>query len=276
MQGFFDFLQIQMDKPANYGWFHLLFMAIIIAVTVLFIIKFKDCSDKTFRRIALISWIVMVVFEIYKQVVFTYDCVDGVVIGNYQWYDFPFQLCSSPLYILPFIAFMKEGKVRDYFQSFISTFALFGGFVVFFYPNDVFTTTLGTNIQTMIHHGLQIILGIFFAVHARKKFNIKYFIKSIPVFVSLMVIAIVLNEAVWPALAPTNPNDTLNMFYIASHTPNHLPLLSLVYSAVPWVAFLFIYLVGFTIASIAVFYAIVGGIKLTRYIQNKLIERKNA
>ena len=272
MQGFFDFLEIQMAKPDSFGWFHLLFVAITIAVTVLLIVKFKDCSDKTFRRIALISWVVMVVFEIYKQIVFTFSCTDGVVTGNYQWYDFPFQLCSSPLYMLPFVAFMKEGKVRDFFQSFISTFALFGGLVVFFYPNDVFTTTLGTNIQTMVHHGLQIVTGIFFAVHARPRLNIKYFAKSIPVFVGLMIVAVILNEAIWPAIASSNPNDTMNMFYIASHTPNHLPLLSMVYSAVPWVAFLFIYIIGFCVASIAVFYAIVGGIKLTK----KIKSRKNA
>ena len=276
MQGFFDFLKIKMDTPTNFGWFHLLCMAIIIAVTVLFIIKFKDCSDKTFKRIALISWVVMVVFEIYKQIVFTFSCTDGVVTGDYQWYSFPFQLCSTPLYILPFVAFMKEGKVRDYFQSFISTFALFGGLVVFFYPNDVFIEVLGVNIQTMVHHGLQVILGIFFAVHARKRLNIKYFIKSIPVFIGLIAIAVILNEAVWPSILANNPSDTFSMFYVSSLYANHLPLLSMVYSAVPWIAFLFIYLVGFTIASIAVFYAIVGGIKLTRYIQNKLIERKNA
>lgn len=268
MEGLFSFLEIYMETPPSFGWFHFVWVAIIIAVTTLLIIKFKDCNDKTFRRIALISWIIMVVFETYKQIVYTFDYNGTEVVGNYQWYSFPFQLCSTPLYILPFVAFMKEGKVRDFFQSFISTFALFGGLVVFFYPNDVFIDVLGINIQTMVHHGLQIVTGIFFAVHARRRLNIKFFLKSIPVFVGLLLIAVVLNEAIWPAIAVNNPTDSFSMFYISSHFANHLPILSMVYSAVPWIAFLFIYIVGFTVASIALYYAIVGCIKLTKYIKN--------
>ena len=269
MDGFINFLKLNMETPASFGWFHLLFVAIVIAVTTLLIIKFKDCSDKTFRRIALISWIIMLAFEVYKQIVFTFSVEGTQVVGDYKWYAFPFQLCSTPLYILPFVAFMKGSKVRDFFQSFISTFALFGGLVVFVYPNDVFINIVGINIQTMVHHGLQIVTGIFFAVHARRRLNIKYFLKSIPAFVGLMVIAVILNEAIWPAILVNNPNDALSMFYVSSHYANHLPILSMVYNAVPWIAFLLIYIVGFIVASLAVYYAIFGCIKLTYFIKSK-------
>ena len=277
MEGLFSFLEIPMDTPPSFGWFHFLWVAIVIAVTTFLIIKFRDCSDKVYRRIALIAWIIMLVFEIYKQIVFTFDWNGTEVVGDYQWYSFPFQLCSTPLYILPFVAFMKEGKVRDYFSSFISTFALFGGLVVFVYPNDVFIDTLGINIQTMVHHGLQIVTGIFFAVHARRRLNIKYFLKSIPVFVGLMIVAIVMNEAIWPSILANNPSDSFSMFYVSSHYANHLPILSMVYNAVPWIAFVFIYIVGFVIASLAVYYAIFGCIKLANFISKKeLFKKKNA
>ena len=270
MKEFFEILKYEIEKPNNFGLFHLVSLAIVVAVTTLICIRFKNCSDKTFRRIALISWLIMLVLEIYKQVVFTFDYTDKGLVGDYQWYAFPFQLCSTPLYILPFVAFMKEGKVRDYFTSFISTFSLFGGLVVLLYPNDVFVTTLGINIQTMVHHGLQIMTGVFFAVYNRKKLNIKYFLKSILVFVGLLIIACLLNEIVYPLAIDANNNITFNMFYVSSHFANHLPILSFIYASVPYIAFLLLYLVGFIVTSLVIFYSIVGVMKLV------LIHKKHA
>ena len=45
------------------------------------------------QKIILISGFIMLIFEIYKQVIFTYQ------VGHYQWYAFPFQFCSTPMYL---------------------------------------------------------------------------------------------------------------------------------------------------------------------------------
>ena len=148
-------LKGKMPEPTNYGWFHLMFVVLAIAAIVLLCIFARNLKDKTFRRIIMWCWIVMLVLEIYKQLIYSVHEYDGQAYWRYQWYAFPFQLCSTPLYLLPFVAFMKEGKVRDSIISFICTFAMFGGLVVFLYPNDVFVETIGINFQTMIHHGLQ-------------------------------------------------------------------------------------------------------------------------
>ena len=173
MEKLLSILELKMKTPTNYSWFHLVFIVIVIGVTVFLCLKFKNCSDKAFRRIVLISWISMVVLEFYKQFVYSYSVEPSVIEWDYQWYAFPYQLCSTPLYVLPFIAFMKDSKFRDCFVAYMSTFSLFAGIAVFLYPNDVFISTIGINIQTMVHHGLQIVLGIFFIVYARKKFSKK-------------------------------------------------------------------------------------------------------
>ena len=61
------FLEGEMTCPGNYGWFHLMFMGIAIAVTIFLCLKFKDCDTKTVNRILLISWFVMVVGEVLKH-----------------------------------------------------------------------------------------------------------------------------------------------------------------------------------------------------------------
>ncbi len=238
-----------MTTPTNYGWFHLMFVGIAIATTILLCCLYRNCSDKTFRRIALIGWVVIVVLEIYKQLNFSYTFDREVGYHwTYQWYAFPFQFCSTPLYILPFVIFLKEGKVRDVFVMFMIVFSFFGGLVVFIYPNDVFISTIGINIQTMIHHGLQVVFGIYFAVYYRKKLSWTLWAKSILVFVGCITVAMILNVSVAPLIS-----DTFNMFYISPFHECTLPILSMVYTMVPYPVFFLVYVLGFVLVSAILF-----------------------
>lgn len=259
------FLEPEMTRPTNYGWFHLMFFGIVILSTVLLCVFFKNCRDKTFRKIMLIGWVIMLALEIYKQLVFSFELGDdGTVTWEYLWYAFPYQLCSTPLYVLPFVAFMKESGVRDAFVAYMSLFALFGGVAVYFYPNDVFVQTIGINIQTMIHHGLQIVLGIFCTVYCRKKFNTKFLLKSIAVFAGAVTIAVLLNEAVYGAFNAKGIEDAFNMFYISRHFECTLPILSSIYAKVPYVAFIAIYIFGFAVISVILYLIQKGIILLTK------------
>lgn len=262
-----------MPEPGNYGWFHLMFVAFVIIATVLLCYFCRNCSEKTVKRIALISWIVMLVLEIYKQLVFSFEYENGVAKWDYQWYAFPYQLCSTPLYVLPFIAFARRGRgnLQDACMSYMSTFSLFGGLVVFLYPNDVFVSTIGINIQTMVHHGLQLVLGIFFLVYNRKKLNIKYFLKGIIVFLITFTVALIFN-----LVFHTFVNETFNMFYISPYFPCTLPLLEIVYANVPYVVFLLIYFIGFILAAFVVFLAQWGIVHLVNKINEKKGRPKNA
>ncbi len=276
MRKLFSLFTIEVPKPTNYGWFHLLFIAIVIAVTIFLCVRFKDSEAKVFRRIALICWLIMVVFEIYKQIVFSITLENEMFVKDYDWSAFPYQLCSTPLYILPFVAFIKNQKINDFFASYISTFALFGGIVVFLYPNDVFNHEyLGIHIQTMVHHGLQIVTGIFFAVYNRKRLNFTYFLKAIPVFLSLLAVACILNESVIISLKQNGIDDKFNMFYISRFFPNHLPILSTVYEKVDWIIFLLVYTFGFIFASFIVYSIILGIIKLVYKISQENSENQN-
>ena len=110
--GLLKFLEWHLpNKLVGFGAFHLVSLLLVIVATVLLIVYFKDCDEKTFKRIALIGWIIMLSFEIYKQFVSSYSIDEnGVITWAYEWHRFPFQLCSMPLYVLPFVIFMKEAS----------------------------------------------------------------------------------------------------------------------------------------------------------------------
>lgn len=246
-------LQKTMECPTNYGWFHIMFILIFVIGTIFLCIYFKDCSNKTLNIILFILWCIVFVLELYKQIEFSFSYNNGVKEWDYQFYAFPFQLCSTQLYILPFIFLLKEGKIRNAMVAYLMTFSFFGGLVVFIYPNDVFVETIGINIQTMIHHGIQILLGVFLYVRFRKSVDFKFYLKGIIVFLCLLITAFILNIVVHNILKCFGNDETFNMFYIGPYHDCSLPILSIIYPKVPYSIFFIIYMLGFILVTYIIY-----------------------
>ena len=256
-------LQKTAERPSIYGWFHILCILLAISLTVILCIFFRKTSEKKFRIIIGICWAVMFIFEIYKQLVFSFD--SGSSVWDYQWYSFPFQFCSSPLYVLPLVFLLKDSKVRDGIIVFVSTFSFFAGLAVYVYPGDVFSTDLlGVQIQTMVHHGLQIVLGVYIAVYYREKFCLRKFLYSIMVFLALIIVALTLNVVMHNVT-----DETFNMFFISPYFDCTLPILGNVKDLMPYIAFLSIYVLGFALCAFLTYLLVKGGIEIIKKISNK-------
>lgn len=244
-------LDYQIDKaPEMFGMFHFISVACIIFVTYLFVRYLKDTDDKTFRKVMFICFIILVLGEVYHQVCFSVDFDSGSANWDYPWYKFPMQFCSTPMYVLPFVIFMKDGHVRDSAMAYISTFSLFAGLAVCIYANDVFCKTAGVNVQTMVAHGLQVVMGIYMTVYNRRRLSHSYYLKAIPMFIAFLAIATVLNLAVYEII----PDESFNMFYISPYYQCHLPILSIIDPLVPDIVFFFIYSLGFIGVAALVYY----------------------
>ncbi|MBO2517112.1 MAG: hypothetical protein CW338_07575 [Clostridiales bacterium] len=253
MKDILVFLDARMETPVSYGWFHLMFAVIMAALCVLLCAKGRDWSEKGVRRFALAVWIVMLAGEIYKQINFNFSPeADGSISFAYQWYAFPFQMCSSPLYILPLIAFLPEGNVRRGCISYMAFFSLFAGLSVYVYPEQVFVSTIGINIQTMTHHGLQIVAGIFLCAHERRNLSFRFFLKGFSVFLVMVCAAVALNEVMYLLI----PQDaTFNMFFISRHYPCTLPVLSMFAESIPGWSLPALYAAGYFAAAWIMFAA---------------------
>lgn len=240
------FLDGEMPVPTWFGWYHILCLFILAGITFCLVKFYKNSSDKTFRNIILITWIVITVLEIYKQLNYSFDVESAT--WSYDWYYFPFQFCSTPLYVLPFIVFLKDGKLRDACMAFTMSYAMFAGLAVMVYPGDVYTENLGINIQTMVHHASQVFIGIFVAVHERKKFSKKFFLSATFVFAIVLIIALLFNVLGHVFV----PEQRLNMFFIGPYDGCKLPILNVIYPVVPWILFFFIYFIGFSLIAMLV------------------------
>lgn len=245
LEKIYNFLSFEIEEPKMYGIFHLVSIAVIIILTTIVCKMFNKSPETTERRIALWSWIILVVFEAYKQFIYIFNADEGFII-DYTWHGFPFQLCSSPLYVLPFIAFLPSGKIREAFVSYFGTFVLLGGIVVLAYPGTVFVETLGIDIHTMIWHGSQIILGIYFNLRRFSSENPpklkKYFLSSLPIFLSFVAVAMILNEVFYGIFTAIGLDKEVNLFYISPHFETVFPVFDKIQANSPYPVFLLSYL----------------------------------
>ncbi|MBQ4613275.1 MAG: YwaF family protein [Clostridia bacterium] len=240
-----NFLDSSMTTPTSYGVFHLVSFALSILIGVWLCIRFKD-SERYAKRIVLITAIIVTVFEIYKQINYTFTYDGTAITADYQWYAFPWQFCSTPMYV-GLLAGLTRGKVHESLCAYLATFAVFAGVCVMFYPNDVFISTIGINIQTMICHGSMLSIGIYLLASGYVKLEHKTILKAVPVFAIAVAVAVVLNElAHATGLLAT---EDFNMFFVSPYCDPHLPVYSIVqqHVAFPWC--LILYILGFSVAA---------------------------
>ncbi len=246
-----EVLDYSIETPKPYGAFHLAFLILTVFFSVFLSVKYKDASDKTYKKIIFIAWVIMAVFELYKQFNYTFSYDGKTITCDYQWYAFPYQFCSTPLYVFPFIVFCKNKNVYQAVVSFTMTFVFFAGAAVMLYPTDIYISTLGINIQTSVHHGLQVVIGSLTICRYRKQLKyIKFYLKGMIAFGVLLAVALILN-----LLAPLWTDETFNMFFISPHFNCHLPILSIINESAPYIVFLLSYVLGFMLVALIIYQA---------------------
>ena len=235
-----------MEIPALYGWYHWVSLVVILAVSVyLGVFRKNDSQEKT-RRTVLLTAVVVIILEIYKQINFSFSYENGIAY-DYQWYAFPFQFCSTPMYIGLLAGLTKKGKVHDAACAYLATYAVFAGASVMLYPTTVFIDTIGINIQTVVCHGSMIWIGVYLLATGHVKVEHKTILRAMPVFAVCVALAAIGNEIAYRAgLLET---ETFNMFFISPYCDPHLPVYSLVQGVVPFPLCLVIYIIGFTLAA---------------------------
>ncbi|MBQ8444416.1 MAG: YwaF family protein [Clostridia bacterium] len=209
----------RMEVPTWFGWYHLLCLGIVIGLVVLVCFTCRKLTEKQFRIICLVVSLVLILLEVYKQLNFSYDVASDT--WSYHWYAFPFQFCSSPMYVLLLIACLKECKFREYLCSFLATFGLLAGVLVMCYPVSCYIDVIGINIQTMVHHGAMVVMGGVLLASGKAKIEHKTILKAMSVFAVLVGTAFLMNII----FHSTGNTQTFNMFYIGPYFDCELPIL---------------------------------------------------
>lgn len=241
-----NLLNTQMTTPVPYDRFHLFFFALSILAGVL-LCKYKKAAGESFvRKFLFVISATIILLEIYKQINFSFTYKNGQILFDYQWYAFPFQFCSTPMYIGLMAAVIKNERIHQSLCGYLGTYSLFAGLCVMFYPVSVFIGTVGINIQTMICHGAMVTIGMYLLGTGYVKAERETMRKALPVFLILLLMAATMNElAHQTGLLET---ETFNMFFISPYCAPELPVYSMVQQVLPFPLSLGVYVLAFTTA----------------------------
>ncbi len=222
----------KMQVPRAFGFFHLSFFALSVMLGVLLCRAKRAHNEKFVKKVLLITALVVMAFELYKQIVFSFTYFEGKVRFNYAWRFFPFQFCSTPMYAGLIAGITKNKKLHTTLCAFLASYSFAAGLGVMLFPQEVFTNIIGVNIQTMVCHGSMITVGIFLLFTGYVPANKKTFLRAVPVFLLVVFLAATLNELVFKS--GVLHGQTFNMFFISPYFKASLPVYSDIQQNLPF------------------------------------------
>lgn len=202
---------------------------------------------------------ILLVFEVIKEVVLTYNNGAG---WRYTWWTFPFQPCSICMYAAFAAACMsdKYKRARNRLYIFLATYGIFCGLSAMIIPTDIFKTYTAVFVlfQSMFHHGMLILIGVYLIASGRVQLGNKNFLKGAAVFTAACLIAIPLDIIIYKFVTA----DIFNMMYVSPYFECTLPVVDLVARNVPYIVYLPVYFAAFGLCAFIVMYIAIGIKKL--------------
>lgn len=194
-----------MEKPKAYGAFHLIFTFVGLAVCILLAYVLRKTGKRGNRIVLTSVGVFLLLTEIYKQLFYYYHIGEG----SYQWWIFPFQLCSVPMYLCLIAPWLKEGKVQAAMYHFMTTFNLLGGIMAFAEPSGIIHGYWTLTLHAFVWHMILIFVGLYLIASGRGAKTVKDYLSSVVLFLVLAVIAFVINLLFWDV-----SGGTIKMFYV--------------------------------------------------------------
>ena len=164
--------------------------------------------------------IIMLISEVWKQLILTF-VLGG---GSYNWWYFPFQLCSIPMYVLLAYPWLRRKNARLTLLAFLMCYCLLGGIAVFADTSGLHYPLPALTVHSYLWHIVLILLGITAGItyirrlHFDRKrtlfsralsaaFPLRPFIYCTCLYLACCLIAELLNLSL-------DKFGTINMFYI--------------------------------------------------------------
>ncbi len=199
-----------MEAPRPYSAFHLY----LTAAGVLTAFLLARRLSRTLRpvRILFLCGLLLAFSEVYKQL-FLYYIVDG---EQYDWWYFPFQLCSVPMYLcllLPLVQKAGFQKAADAFCTFVQDYGLLGGVMALAEPSGLMHPYWTLTLHGFLWHFILIFSGLFCSMSGLGGKSWRRFWAALPLFLLCCAIATAVNVL-------SRPYGNADMFYISPYYPN--------------------------------------------------------
>lgn len=237
-------LQFEMERPKIYGWFHLVWFALSVLLILVLSLRKERNHERSLKAILLVYGIGSLVLEATKQIIWAFDYDPAAQVGtwDYQWYAFPFQLCTTPIIISLVCAFLRKGKLRDCLLAFMAFVTILGSIATAFYPESCFVRTVLVDIHTMYLHFGSLVVSVYLLASGEVKIRFRSLLRGYGVFLVFVLLAEILNVSIYQS--GILRGETYNMFYISPYFTSSLPVFDTIQGKVPFALFLLLYLIA--------------------------------
>ncbi len=208
-----------MDMPRPYSAFHIAVcgLGVVFAFWLARLLAVKlpnrrkktsACgrSDPASCRILFLCGVLLAAGEVYKQL-FLYF----VVYGTYNWWYFPFQLCSIPMYLcllLPVLC--RQETLFRTVCTFLQDFGLLGGVMALAEPSGLLHPYWTLTMHGLLWHIMLIFIGLFLAFSQIPFRTPGGYLRTLPMLGAFCLIATAIN---------VSTGGAADMFYISPYYP---------------------------------------------------------
>ena len=246
-------MQATMIEPTAFGRFHLLCLIITFAlIFILYKIKNKY-GEKQLKLVIGIYGIVAFILELAKQISwsFNYDSVTKIITWDYEWYAFPFQLCTTPIYVCLICLFLNNHKIRKSLFSYLAFTTIWGSIMTMVMPDTCLIDEILINIHTMWLHCGSFVIAVYLLMTKEVELNIKSLKRAIVVFLIFVAIAQLLNIGIYNL--NVLGDETFDMFYISPYFETSLPVFSMFRKIFPYGIYFIIYIIVLSLGSSVIY-----------------------
>ncbi len=227
----------QSDKIYAFSLFHLSIIFLVIVFSIIFIFIGKKQNQKQISLTVFFFGLFFLFLEIYKQLfVNVFEGAD-----SYRWYVFPFQLCSTPLYLCLIYPLLK-GKAKKCVSNYLSLYATLAGISVMICADTVLSREVTISLQTMLWHGSMIVLGLYLLTTNNLGKDINEIKSAIFIFSIVFCIAMLLNVTI----------KKVNLLYLSPYFDNPMDFLNKIRAKTNWFVYAMSYAVGVSIGAFLV------------------------
>lgn len=222
----------EMEQPAVGGMFHIAALLIVTvssctaAVFVARIGNGPSGDPVRIRILTILGWILLFT-EIYKQLFYYFIINDQV----YDWWYFPFQLCSVPMYLCILLPFLNK-KLQTVVLTFMCGYTFVGAVAALIWPAGMLKPYVMLTMHGQIWHGILLFISVMIGLSGMADLTLKGFLRSSLLFLLLCGIATLINIIAEP-ISTAHPvyigNGAVSypsMFYLSPYHLSNQPVIS--------------------------------------------------
>lgn len=241
MQTFLEWTAWEMEKPAAYGWFHILMTLGLLALTIGGAYALRHTTAKQNRLVLGAVGGFLLLTEAYK-------IAFHMTVNPYNWYfwgAFPFQLCSLPMYLCLFCALCRKEKVNRWLYEAMFAINMVGGIMAFAEPSGIQHGYWTLTLHAYIWHMLLVFIGLYLYFSKRVCTDKASYLKAVRVYLASCVVAQGCNLIF---------GDKINCFYISPYVQSPLAVFKDIYAACGWLVNMLLLMLAVLLASAAIYY----------------------